>query len=128
MKSPKDFGEIAERVGANAAWNLYSARPGHEFYCPQTPPEADHWLARTLEPKDLAALCASFGGERLNLPGVPDPTRHRIEILLRNHLAVRDIALLTGRSERHIHSIKSELEQVAEGVPAPATPDPISHG
>ncbi|WP_018169707.1 hypothetical protein [Thioalkalivibrio sp. ALMg9] len=108
MSAQKVLDKIANEIGFQPAHSLALARAGTTFYVPQDPPP-HHWLHDLMDAKAVEALCRKFGGDRILLPQLRDQAAHRIQVALRNGLQVRQIALITGVSERRVHAIKADL-------------------
>ena len=100
--------EIADVIGFRGAYRLSLMRAGTTFYLPQDPPP-HHWLRRVLNDQEVSALAQRFGRDTMTIPPLPDTTRHKVEVALENNLAIRDIAMLTGKSERYVYRVKEDM-------------------
>ena len=105
--------EIASAIGFRGAYRLSMIRAGTSFYLPANPPPG-HWIRSILADDEVTSLVGRFGRDTISIPPLPDATEKKIQVAILNGMHVRDIALLTGKSERYVWMVKQGMAEEAD--------------
>ncbi|MGE4298921.1 MAG: hypothetical protein AB7E47_12910 [Desulfovibrionaceae bacterium] len=103
----KGLAELAEVVGVAAALELGHRFGGRQHFVPKTP-KPEHPWARILGADAWARLCATYGGEKIDLPrgDYLNPKSARIRKLLAEGVTNRrQLAERTGATERYVRQV-----------------------
>ena len=99
--------ELAEAIGVPAALRLAEVYGGQEgCYIPRKPRETHPW-ADAIGWEAFVALCAAFGGERIDIPrnAAAQSQKARILDLKRQGLPHRQIAARLSCTERYVRMV-----------------------
>lgn len=104
------FNDLAAAIGAEAALRLCGVYGGRRVYVPAAP-DADHSIAKIMQPGDFAMLCRAYSGEAIDVPSLDlrqDQTASRVRFLAGRSIASDDIAWVLGISARRVRQIAQE--------------------
>lgn len=118
--------QLIDLVGAEKTEALCRAYGGVDYYIPHHP-RADHPWAGLLGQDAWQRLCAFYSGGVLTLPkGDRTFARLRVEHLLaQDKYSGRQIARMSGCTERSVRRWRSRMHRRPGAKPAPAVPLPL---
>lgn len=107
--------ELESVLGRDAARALTLCLGGTPVYVPRKP-QPGHELARIVGERGLLALCAEYGGMKLELPNGRNPEPRKAAVLeaLARGMSLREAALACGVTRRYVCMLAGSLPRVRQ--------------
>lgn len=104
------FDEVAAVIGSGPAAKLCDRFGGTGLYIPRAVAN-NHEIAIVIGAALAEVLCAHFAGETLQLPKAFHRRQRVIDMLNEGKKTIKEIALATDYTERHVLTIKAESRE-----------------
>lgn len=116
IRASKQLDELASVIGRGGVVRLCEALGGVRTYVPRTI-GANHAIAAAIGTERAALLAEHYHGTTLDLPKAHLQRQRALQLLESGNMTVREVALQTGFTERHLYNLSQKPKRTADRVP-----------